>query len=876
MSPGRWVRPLSAAASLGAIAAVSVFAIASASPSVPPVVQAPSVSLTNAVMLVVDTSGSMSDPDRNGVIKLAGARRAITAVLEELPSQTLVGLRTYPAPGNDCGPGLLRADLVSAGPDLVDRESRSMEANGNTPTADALEAGANDLRASGFAAGVIILVSDGDWNCNRDPCEVAGEIEASGIDVTVNTVGFDLEPGSTAVASLQCVADVTGGVYRDAADADELVDELGRLSQGAVTVNASAPGVIANTIGQGSNSTIRITATVRSVGANEATDVVAYLSFSGERRPSTVKPSYRLGNIAVSDSRTAVWDVPIPLAFDDFEVGYTVTVYGRQVPEVADSGTIAIRGEITLADAGPLLTGKEHPVIMGDSYSSGEGGGEYTGETNSASNSCHRSANTWGTTIYPTLVNLACSGAVALDVISSEGAGAQGNGVPAQVLQLQALPEPADLVLMTLGGNDAGFAEVILQCIAGWKGGVDLRPSDCHQQQVPVVRECVEGQPELDLGEFSAKIREVLPPQYCVYANGTMEDKFLADAAGIRTPLVRAYTAINNVLNSPNWVKNRGGEVAPIVVLAYPSPVPDPSRYEEVLRICPKAMSFEEWKFVSRFAAAVNGAVKSAVDDARAKGLPVYFVEQSAAAFQPNHSLCDREDSFSNYLDLDETLWGKLVEGGRWLGGTGFFGLGPALVSRSADAPGEYSYKEAFHPNANGYKSMTMSLVQWSTTEPALEPPAIPDVVDSIPLITVPGDSFELQGAGSVTLQQGGTVTLLMPADPGTTVELRVRSTPHLLGTGVAGDDGVASVVLHLPENTPVGEHTIEWSAMRDGVSLIEQRPLDVEPPPHWTDHVLWPALGAVLVGALLMIALLSGGRRRVRLVDGHGGSGPD
>lgn len=855
---------------LGVLAAVTLTSLSAATgaataPEVPARSTPAAASVSPAVMLVVDTSGSMNDPDPNGLVKLAGARRAITTVLDELPAQTLIGLRTYPAPGSDCGPGLLRSDLVGIGADAasIEREARSMEADGSTPTADALEAGADDLRAAGFDTGIIILISDGEWNCDRDPCDVAGEIERSGIDVTVNTVGFDLEPGSNAVASLQCVADATGGVYRDAKDADQLIEEMEQLSQGQVALTVTAPGVVTNTIGLGSNSTIRISASVASVGANDAIDVVAYLSFTGDRRPSTVKPSYRLGNIAIGDSRTATWDVPVPLAFDDFDVGFTVTVYGQQVPDVTETGSISFRGEITLADAGPLLTGKEHPVIMGDSYSSGEGAGDYTKETDSDPNSCHRSANTWGTSIYPNLVNLACSGAVALDVTSNESAGSKGNGVPAQALQLAALTDPADLVLMTLGGNDAGFTEVIVQCIVGWKGGLDPRPSDCHRQQVPVARECDEATPEMDLGELTIELKAVLPPKYCIYANGTMEETFLANAAGIRGPLVTAYSAINSVLNSPDWLDRRNGEVAPIVILAYPSPVPDPSRYEEVLRVCPKAMSFEEWKFVARFAAAVNAAVESAVEDARSQGVPVYFVEQSAAAFQPNHSLCDREDSFANYADIDETIWGKLVEGNRWVAGNGFFGILPLLAERWIDVPGEFSYKEAFHPNANGYKAMSMALVQWSTTPPAQEAPTLPERVDSIPLTTVAGETFELQDAGSVTLQQGGNVTLLMPADPGTTVEVRVRSTPHLLGTGVADENGQTRVVLALPRNVAVGAHTLEWTAARDGVTVIEQRPLSVTRPDRWPEWILWPAVGVLGLGAVLLALLALLTRRR-------------
>lgn len=91
-------------------------------------------------------------------------------------------------------------------------------------------------------------------------------------------------------------------------------------------------------------------------------------------------------------------------------------------------------------------------VIAGDSYSSGVGGGgTYTGGT------CLRSSNTWGQ-VYAKLArekgltvnvkNVACGGAV----------------VPDLDKQIPSVTPDTDLVLLTIGGNDVGFANIVVQC----------------------------------------------------------------------------------------------------------------------------------------------------------------------------------------------------------------------------------------------------------------------------------------------------------------------------------------------------------------------------------------------------------------------------
>ncbi|MEU8542884.1 SGNH/GDSL hydrolase family protein [Streptomyces sp. NPDC048717] len=90
-------------------------------------------------------------------------------------------------------------------------------------------------------------------------------------------------------------------------------------------------------------------------------------------------------------------------------------------------------------------------VALGDSYSSGVGAGSY----DSASGDCKRSANA-----YPMLWKAshattsfafnACSGAVTTDVTNN---------------QLGSLNSSTTLVSITIGGNDAGFSDVMTTCI---------------------------------------------------------------------------------------------------------------------------------------------------------------------------------------------------------------------------------------------------------------------------------------------------------------------------------------------------------------------------------------------------------------------------
>ena len=108
-------------------------------------------------------------------------------------------------------------------------------------------------------------------------------------------------------------------------------------------------------------------------------------------------------------------------------------------------------------------------LALGDSYSSGEGAGEYEPGTDNGNNSCHRSRNAWPTLLahqrgLGVLPSIACSGATLTDLMS----GRAGSGQPERrAAQLARIAGNATVVTVTIGGNDLGFRSIIQDCIAG-------------------------------------------------------------------------------------------------------------------------------------------------------------------------------------------------------------------------------------------------------------------------------------------------------------------------------------------------------------------------------------------------------------------------
>jgi Ca-activated chloride channel family protein len=185
------------------------------------------------VNLVLDVSGSMRARDIDGQSRMAAAKQAFNEVLDATPDEVLLGIRTLGAnyPGDDRRTGCKdTAQLYPVGP--LDRtEAKTAVATltptGWTPIGPALLKAADDLEG-GTGSKRIVLISDGEDTCAPlDPCEVAREIAARGIGLTIDTLG--LVPNAKMRQQLSCIAEATGGSYTSVEHTEELSDKVNQL-----------------------------------------------------------------------------------------------------------------------------------------------------------------------------------------------------------------------------------------------------------------------------------------------------------------------------------------------------------------------------------------------------------------------------------------------------------------------------------------------------------------------------------------------------------------------------------------------------------------------------------------------------------------------
>ncbi|WP_434599217.1 VWA domain-containing protein [Streptomyces sp. A5-4] len=184
------------------------------------------------VELVLDVSGSMKARDIDGRSRMAAAKQAFNEVIDSVPDDVRLGIRTLGAnyPGDDRKIGCKDTkQLYPVGP--LDRtEAKTAVATlaptGFTPIGPALLGAADDLEG-GDATRRIVLITDGEDTCGPlDPCEVAREIAAKGTHLVVDTLG--LVPNAKIRQQLTCIAEATGGTYTAVQHTDEL---SGRVKQ---------------------------------------------------------------------------------------------------------------------------------------------------------------------------------------------------------------------------------------------------------------------------------------------------------------------------------------------------------------------------------------------------------------------------------------------------------------------------------------------------------------------------------------------------------------------------------------------------------------------------------------------------------------------
>ena len=171
------------------------------------------------VHLILDASGSMAGRIE-GRGKIDIAKEVLLGLLGDLPPDARVAVTAYGhRRKGDCADIETLAPLGPRAPERFAEKIRALRPTGMTPIAAALEAVGRDLAGRPSERNVVVLVSDGVETCKGDPCAVARQLRATGAEVRVNVIGFDVKAEER--RHLECIADAGGGKYYSAASASE-------------------------------------------------------------------------------------------------------------------------------------------------------------------------------------------------------------------------------------------------------------------------------------------------------------------------------------------------------------------------------------------------------------------------------------------------------------------------------------------------------------------------------------------------------------------------------------------------------------------------------------------------------------------------------
>lgn len=143
------------------------------------------------------------------------------------------------------------------------------------------------------------------------------------------------------------------------------------------------------------------------------------------------------------------------------------------------AGALAFALGAALARPAPTATAI---VSLGDSFISGEGGGDYG---DSARSGCDRSATApirSAPVEVDAKINLACSGAKAVNIWRAVSGGKSHRGEPSQADRLAMMARRFDvkLIVLTVGANDLGFGAIVAGCALDWARSSPDDPRYCH------------------------------------------------------------------------------------------------------------------------------------------------------------------------------------------------------------------------------------------------------------------------------------------------------------------------------------------------------------------------------------------------------------
>ena len=182
---------------------------------------------TKNLEIILDLSGSMKSRLGNST-RIGTARKVLRQVLATIPDDFNVGLRFYANrysshQKESCTDTQLVAPIQKLDRNKLLSLVDNAQPRGMTPLVYSVLQTPADLKAVG--GGSVILITDGEETCHGDPVKAAEQLKQSGVDVTLDIVGFTLT-GQKVQQELSNFTEATGGHYYQAQNSDTLARAL--------------------------------------------------------------------------------------------------------------------------------------------------------------------------------------------------------------------------------------------------------------------------------------------------------------------------------------------------------------------------------------------------------------------------------------------------------------------------------------------------------------------------------------------------------------------------------------------------------------------------------------------------------------------------
>lgn len=292
--------------------------------------------------------------------------------------------------------------------------------------------------------------------------------------------------------------------------------------------------------------------------------------------------------------------------------------------------TVVVPHDAADADSASVVARGTGYTALGDSFSSGEGAGDYTEDSDTIVNTCHRSARSYPRRLAADqevslrrLSFAACSGATTADLYRRFNL---DNVTESR--QLAMVAPGTGAVTITIGGNDIGFAGIVRDCIWGFDPNFPLEGSPgCRSRKKNTVKRSIQriGPDGIPAGNQ----RRILTVLQDIHARSTKA-----------TIYVGGYPRLFTIHS--DWPRNgcRVGTAhwdpdgANIPIDAY--------------------VGKADAAWLNHVADDLNAMLKTSVDRAREAGIDAHFISPTADrdGFSA-HGLCSTDGSWINGVQFD-------------------------------------------------------------------------------------------------------------------------------------------------------------------------------------------------------------------------------